>query len=505
MRKKQTAVLVIDCGATNIRVVGINAAGKTLAQASEANEPVRERGAGKGWFIWDLERLWKIIGGLARKVVRRIGAPSIKAVTVTTWGADGTLVDEKGRLTHPLIAWRCERTAPIAEAVSRRIGRRRLFDVAGYPVIHFNTIFRMAWLAENAPDALKKASAFLMTPGLVSMKLTGKPSIDPTIASTGMNMNLAKRDWSDELLAEVGFPRRLLPRWVEPGSIIGEVTKSAAKATGLAAGTPVVAAGHDTQFALIGSGIAPGEAVVSSGTWEILIARSPRFTPNDASFEGGLLYECDAQPGCWNPQLLMMGSGVLEWVAGRWYGDIGQRKARYGVMIGEASEESAGSGGVVLLPSFAGTGPNQRYGTKGTLLGLTLNTTRAQVYRAALEGLAFQLKDALAVFKAAAGIEPEALRVVGGGAKNRLWNQIRADVTGLPVVVPAETEATALGAAIVALVGAGVYASIDEARDEIDFGETRVEPSRVASAYAGLYEAYKGLAPALAPFYLGGR
>jgi L-fuculokinase len=127
------------------------------------------------------------------------------------------------------------------------------------------------------------------------------------------------------------------------------------------------------------------------------------------------------------------------------------------------------------------------------------------VYRAALEGLAFQLKDALAVFKTAAGIEPQALRVVGGGAKNHLWNQIRADVTGLPVVVPAEVEATALGAAIVALVGAGVYASIDEARDEIDFGETRVEPSRAASAYAGLYEVYKGLAPALAPFYLGGR
>ena len=106
MPKKQPAVLVIDCGATNIRAVAINSAGKTLAQAGEANEPVRERSAAKGWFIWDLERLWKIIGGLARKVVRRVGATSLKAVTVTTWGADGTTVDEKGRLTHPLIAWR---------------------------------------------------------------------------------------------------------------------------------------------------------------------------------------------------------------------------------------------------------------------------------------------------------------------------------------------------------------------------------------------------------------
>ncbi|MGB2975611.1 MAG: FGGY-family carbohydrate kinase, partial [Phycisphaerae bacterium] len=257
----------------------------------------------------------------------------------------------------------------------------------------------------------------------------------------------------------------------------------------------------DTQFALLGSGVVPGEAVVSSGTWEILIARAERFTPNKASFEGGLLYECDAEPGRWNPQLLMMGSGVLEWVAARWFADVPDRTRRYEVMIREAADEAPGSGGVVLLPSFTGTGPNQKYGTKGTLLGLTLNTSRAQVYRAALEGLAYQLKDALAVFGKAAGIQPKALRVVGGGAKNRLWNQLRADVTGLPVVVPAETEATALGAAMVALVGAGVYGSVDEVRRRMDFGETRFEPSDAAGLYADLYEAYRGLAPALSPFY----
>jgi len=498
---KDAAVLVMDCGATNLRVVAMDAHGRALAQAGEPNEPVQEPGAPKGWFIWDLERLWAILGRCAREVVGRVGPARIKAVTVTTWGADGTLVDETGAPTHPLIAWRCERTAPTAEAVSRRLGRRRLFNVAGYPVIHFNSLFRMAWLVENAPEAVKRASHFLMTPGLVSLRLTGKPSIDPTIGSTAMAMDLAKRNWSNELLEAVGFPKRLLPPWVEPGSVIGGVTAEAARATGLAAGTPVVTAGHDTQFALLGSGLGSGEALVSSGTWEILMARARRFTPNKASFDGGLLYECDAEPRRWNPQLLMMGSGVLEWVAARWFADVADRARRYEVMIGEASQVAPGAGGVVLMPAFTGTGPNQRWGTKGALLGLTLNTTRGQVYRAALEGLAFQLADALAVFRRAAGIKPKALRVVGGGAKNRLWNQLRADVTGLPVVVPAETEATALGAAIVALVGAGVYRSIAEARDAIDFGETRIEPSAAASAYARLYSAYRPLAPVLAPFY----
>ncbi|MBE3070364.1 MAG: hypothetical protein IMZ66_09020, partial [Planctomycetes bacterium] len=172
------------------------------------------------------------------------------------------------------------------------------------------------------------------------------------------------------------------------------------------------------------------------------------------------------------------------------------------VMIGEADEEPPGAGGVTLMPAFTGTGPSARYAAKGGLLGLTLNTTRAQVYRAAVEGLAFQLRDALAVFRKGAGIEAKALRVVGGGAKNRLWNRIRADVTGLPVVVPAETEATALGAALFAFVGGGVYKSIDEARKAIDFGETVTEPSKAAArAYGDLYAAYARLAPALAPFY----
>ena len=495
-------VLVFDCGSTTIRVVAIDAAGKAVAQASHPSGPVQQPKAPKGWFIYDVDFLWRAVSGCARQVLRKVKADAVRAVTVTTWGADGAPVDASGRLTYPEIAWRCERTAETGRRLVARLGAEALYRVAGYPLIHFNTILRMAWLRENAPKALDRARHFLMTPGLVSQRLTGEASIDPTVASTSMAMDQARRDWSGRLLRAVGFPKRLLPPWVEPGSCIGEVTAAAARATGLTKGTPVVAAGHDTQFAIIGSGVRPGEAVVSSGTWEILIARSKRFRPNRASFEGGLLYECDAQPGRWNPQLLMMGSGVLEWVAGRWFADVPAGGKRYEVMIGEASQEPPGSGGVTLMPAFTGTGPTARYGTKGGLLGLTLNTTRGQVYRAALEGLACQLKDALAVFRKGAGIEAKALRVVGGGARNRLWNRIRADVTGLPVVVPAEVEATALGAAMFALVGGGVYRSIDEARAAIDFGETVTEPSKKsARPYADLYAAYAKLAPSLAPFY----
>jgi len=496
------AVLVIDCGATTITVAAIDARGRALGQTSRPNSPVPQKGGAKGWLVWDLDALWKTIAACTREVLADVPTGRIRAVTVTTWGADGTVVDASGRPTYPEIAWRCERAADLGRRLVRRLGAEKLFRTAGYPYIHFNTLLRMAWLVRHAPEAVEKASHFLMTPGLVSQRLSGEASIDPTIASTTMAMDQARRDWSDDLLAAAGFPKDLLPRWVEPGQVIGGVTAKAAQATGLAKGTPVVAAGHDTQFALIGSGVRPGEAVVSSGTWEILIARATAFRPNKVSFEGGLLYECDAEPGRWNPQLLMMGSGVLEWVARHWFADVPAGAKRYATMIAEASDEPPGAGGLAVMPAFTGTGPLARYGTTGALVGLTLNTSRAQVYRAALEGLAFQLADALRVFRRGAGIEPKALRVVGGGARNRLWNQIRADVTGLPVVVPAQVEATALGAAMVALVGAGVYRSVAQARREIDFGETRLRPAKDRhDRYGRLYRAYRKLAPALAPFY----
>src|SRR5262249_32014315 len=147
--------------------------------------------------------------------------------------------------------------------------------------------------------------------GLLSRRLTGEASIDATGASTTMAMDLGRRTWSEEMLATAGLDPSFFPRWVEPGETIGTGSAAAAVEPGLPSGCPVFAGGHATQFAVIGSGAGPGEAVVSSGTWEILITPTDRFQPNDAGFAAGLVIEADARPGVWNPQCLMMGSGVL--------------------------------------------------------------------------------------------------------------------------------------------------------------------------------------------------
>ncbi|MCX7600050.1 MAG: FGGY-family carbohydrate kinase, partial [Armatimonadetes bacterium] len=182
--------------------------------------------------------------------------------------------------------------------------------------------------------------------------------------------------------------------------------------------------------------------------------------------------------------------------------DLAGREDRFQIEAAEAAKVSPGADGVIFLPSFVpSAGPTKKYGTRGTILGLELATTRGHLIRAALEGLSFQLRQALSILSQATGYEIKAIRVVGGGSKNVFWNRIRADVTGLPVVVTAQKEATVVGAALFALVGAGIYSSIAEAQEAVRAGEEIVEPSAERDIYDELFHKYCSAPPALEAFY----
>jgi L-fuculokinase len=210
----------------------------------------------------------------------------------------------------------------------------------------------------------------------------------------------------------------------------------------------------------------------------------------------------DAVAGLYDPQLLMMGSGVLEWVREALYPGIEDRAAAYGTMVAEARKVKPGAGGVVMVPSFVPeTGPTRKHATAGTIVGIGLTTARAHVYRAALEGLCFQLREALAILSEATGFKPARLRVVGGGSKNDLWNQMRADVCRLPVVVTERKDATAVGAGVAAWVGVGRFNSIPDGQGQMPIPAEVLEPSAAAEVYEGLFERYGKIAPGLKDFY----
>jgi len=497
--------VVFDCGATNLRVMAVDSRGQTLASASRRSKTTPQpQAVSDEWRIWDLEEVWGKLAGACQEVCRQVDTTRIAAVTVTTFGADGAPVRSDGTLTYPIISWQGTRTQQLTAEIAQLMDPWEIFQETGYQIIYFNTLLRLMWLRQNAPEALQTADCWLMMPGILSMTLCGELSIDPTAAGTMMAMNMETRDWSAQMLGLAGLDESFFPDWVEPGEVIGTVHSQAAEETGLPKGTLVVVAGHDTQFAPYGSGMQPGEALLSSGTWEILLLRIDEFTPTRFAFEEGLLFECDALPDLWNPQLLMMGSGVLEWIRQQLFSTGDGEPESYQRMIQAARAVAPGADGVSLIPSFvADTGPTKKYSTEGTILGLTMNATAAQIYRAGLEGLCFQMRSALEILQKATGFTAEGIRVVGGGARNDLWNQIRADVSGLPVVTTSQQEATVLGAALFALIGAGQFDSIQQAVGNIKMGATIYEPSEVAEKYASLYQRYMEVPPALQCYYKG--
>jgi len=498
--KREEVVLIFDCGSTNLKAVTVNLEGRIVAQASRSNSSKPQKDGKPGWLVWDLEEIWRKLCEAAREVSKKTGSENIKAVTVTTWGADGAPVRRDGNLTYPPISWQCPRTEENVKKIEEKISAWDIFKITGYQLIPFNTLFKLIWLRENAPKALDDAYTWLMMPGLIAHKLTDEFHIDPTSASTMMAMDLKKRDWSSSMLELAGLDPSFFPEWREPGQIIGYVTDKAERQSGVPAGVPVIAGGHDTQFALFGSGAKMDEAILSSGTWEILGVRMDTFNPSRKAFEDGLIIEADVQPGLWNPQLLMMGSGVIEWVLDKFFSKLGDEK--YDIMIRRAETVPAGSDGVTFIPSFVKeSGPTKKYGTMGTILGLTLRTTRDQILRSTLEGLSFQLRQALRILSEATGMEIKGIRVVGGGSKNPLWNQIRADVTGLPVVVTEQKEYTTLGAALTTFIGIDRYRSLAEAKEYVFSQEKIFEPSRDRDIYETVFERYRKALDNLKDFY----
>lgn len=491
-------VVVIDCGSTNITVSAVDKNGKFVKSAAVPNSPSRQPGNNPDYMIWDDSEIWKRICRASGELVSQVDKSSIMAVTVTTFGADGAFYDKSMKQVCPVISWQCTRTEETTEEIASIMNPREIYDITGYNIIRFNTLLRFLWLKKHTPEVFEKADKWLMMPGIISMRLTGELSIDSTSASTMMAMDLKNRKWSEKMLSLAGMTTAYFPKWVEPGDVIGKITSAASTETGLPEGIPVTAAGHDTQFALIGSGAGEDEAVLSSGTWEILLVRTRDFKPNTDGFENGLIFECDTVPGLFNPQLLMMGSGVLEWVRKQFFAVDDSKKGIYDIMISEAEKVHPETSRIFFAPTFVpGTGPLKKYNIPGSLIGLTVTTERGDIYRAALEGLSFQLKNAIETVKSSTGFSPKRIRVVGGGAKNMLWNRLRADITGLPVVITSQKEITALGAALFAFIGAGIYGSLDEARKNIDFSEGTIFPSEQSKIYEEKYRQFMKIPAAL--------
>ncbi len=463
-------VIVFDCGATNVRAIAINSRGEILASGSSTNNPQPDPFYPE-YRIWDTREIWDKMCLLSRKVISRIDPSQILGVTVTTFGVDGTLFDKHGQMLYPVISWQCERTKQVMADIAKYIALEDLYKENGVLPYNFNTINKLIWLKENRPELIGKSFRFLFMPSIFSFYLTGEMVNDITMAGTSMMTSLASRQFSENIFRRTGLPEELMGSVAEAGSVFGEVTLKAAGETSIPIHTPVIATGHDTQFAIFGSGAGKNQPVLSSGTWEIFMVRAEDYKTGAEQFDLGITTELDSRPGLFNIGNQWIASGVIEWARRNLYNDI--KDDVFEKMIAGAEQVPPGCNGVRVIPKFY----EEMSGKPGgQILGLTMESTRDEIFRAILEALSERLAEGKRALENAGGFKADSILCVGGGSKNRLWNKLRAHYTGVPLKIISQKETTVLGASLFVQAACGNFSSPEEARGVIDYKNEIIEP-----------------------------
>jgi xylulokinase len=361
------------------------------------------------------------------------------------------------------------------------------------------------WTRENEPKNWDRVAHVMLPKDYVRYRLTGERAIDMADASGTLLLDVANRKWSSEVLAKTGIKENLLPALFESPDVCGKVSAAGAEATGLKAGTLVVAGAGDQAAGAVGMGIARVGAVSATiGTSGVVFASTDRPAMDPA---GRLHTFCHAIPGRWH----VMGVTQAAGLSLRWYRDnfgaaspgVQKKDGRdpYDVFAEEAATAPAGSEGAFWVPYLMGERtPHLDPNARAALVGLSASHTRAHVIRAILEGVAFSLKDTFTIFDEMK-IPVTSIRLGGGGARSPLWRQIQADVYGREVEIVAAEEGAAYGAAILAGTGAAGWSSVEQACDAIVRVAKRIAPnSRDSSTMHGAYQTYRKIYPALHSF-----
>jgi rhamnulokinase len=461
--------LAFDLGAESGRVMRASLRGGVLVLSEVSrfpNGPSRDNGS----LRWDMPRLWQEM----RTALDLVAATRFASIGVDAWGCDYGLLRKDGSLVEQPYAYRDPRTDGVMQRVFETVPRERIYATTGIQFLWFNTLYQLYAACHGSSEAIAAADRFGTIPDVLNRWLCGRLAAEYTNATTTQCINATTRTWATDILDDVGIPTRLFPELVEAGTVLGPVQK---EASGPLAGTPVVApACHDTGSAFVAVAASGSTAFLSSGTWSLLgtEVRSPVISPMalalDFTNEGGV---------CGTTRLLKNIGGLWllqscrrSWAAsGRDYG--------YDELVAAAGGERPFQ--TLLDPDSPGfRNPDDmvlaidRY---CRLTGQPPPTGPPSYSRAIMESLAFKYRSVLESLQVITRQRFDQIRVVGGGARNRLLNQFTANATGRPVIA-GPVEATILGNVAMQMVATGAVSSLAEARAIIDrsFPVERFEP-----------------------------
>lgn len=492
-------ILAHDLGTTGNKATLFDAAGTTVATAFEAYETAYPH---PNWAEQDPVDWERAVFQSTRRLLTQSSVPpeAIAVVSFSGHMQGALVVDRKGVALRPAIIWADQRATPQADFIRRACGEGNIYRLTGHRVSAAYTAAKLLWVKDNQPDIYRQVHKVLQSKDYAAFLLTGVFATDYSDASGTQVFDLEGRHWADGVLDALGLAADLFPDVYPSTAVIGGVTAEAAAATGLLAGTPVVIGGGDGACATVGAGsVQVGDVYtyIGSSAWIALTTRRPIFDPQRRTFTFAHL-----DPALYFPIGTMQAAGgSYGWLERLLRGEEDE-DTLYQTMDVEAATVPAGAGGILFLPYLLGErSPHWNPLARAAFVGLAMPHGRAELSRAVLEGVAFNLRLILDALWAQ-GVQVEAMRLIGGGAKSALWRQILADVYDLPILLPALTaEATALGAAIAGGVGVGVFPDFSVAPHLIPALEAERPDPAHSQRYAALYDLFQQVYTVLEPIF----
>jgi len=501
-------VLGIDSSTTACKAIVWDARGAPLAEGRAALPLSMPRPI---WHEQPAEAWWEACVQAVRAAVVQLEAGRIAALCISPQRETFVPVDETGTPLRPAIAWMDERARDLLPVIDREYGAERIHRETGKPLSGNLTLCKIAWLRAHEPDVFARTAKYLDVAAFLTYKLTGHARTGRGCADPTGLFDMRTNTWNADLLDYLGLDVAQMPETYPPGAVLGTVTLEAAVLTSLPVGLPVVAGVGDGQAGGLGVGITrPGQAYLTLGT-SVVSGTHADIYVTDRAFRTMV----SAVPGSYSLETVLLGGAyTISWFVEKMAESANQRVSESGIMNHESGIENwygeaiacipPGAEGLMLVPYWnSAMNPYWDAAASGIVVGWRGVHTRAHLYRAILEGIAFEQRLHTEGVEAALGQPVESYVAMGGGAQSERWLQIIADVTGKPVYRAVVTDAAALGAGILAATGVGLFTDVRAAAKAM----TRIAPEPFVpdagrhAFYSQLYaEVYRALFPAVQPY-----
>jgi xylulokinase len=484
--------LGIDIGTGGSRALLVDPSGEVVAAVTEAHEDIRmERPL---WAEQRPEDWWRAARTAIREALAKAGA---KGADVAGVGFSGqmhglVLLDDADQVIRPALIWCDQRSQPQVDWINETAGRTFVVEQTANPVLTGFTAPKLLWVRDHDPASYQRARKMLLPKDYVRFMLTSEHIGDVSDASGTALYDVVNRRWALPLAERIGVDKALLPPVYESAQVAGKVTAAAAEWTGLAAGTPVVAGAGDQAASAVGNGIVEAGLVSCTiGTSGVVFAHMDEVAYDP---DGRVHTFCHAVPGKWHVMGVTQGAGFsLQWFRNT----LGQGDS-YDLLLAEAEKAPAGSEGLYWLPYLMGERtPHLDASARGGWVGLTAKHTRAHLIRSLIEGVTYSLKDCLDIIESL-GSQVASVRASGGGARNPFWRKILAGAFAKPIATLRTQEGSAYGAALLAMVGSGQFATVEEACAATIRERDRQSPEdELTTIYAAGHSIFRELYPAL--------